>query len=195
MPAETATKPHSSWLVFFACQMPLFLPCTSALPHCLTTLRALFERYNSTEHKQRSLLADKWSSGSNSSSIRPGQHQLCTTHDSGICSPGAPSSAATRPHPQHCCGPHEHWQGTTATTHALILSGSTCVIPCPDSIMHALLPCVYRLQRLPHNSLGLHLELTVACRSLRMLPCMISTAVSSLQSPPLMRRQRRCVLY
>ncbi len=28
-------------------------------------------------------------------------------------------------------------------THALILSGNTCAIPCPDSIMHALLPCVY----------------------------------------------------
>jgi len=62
-------------------------------------------------------------------------------------------------------------------THALILSGNTCIIPCPDSMMRALLPCVHHLQRLPHNSLGPHLKLTVACRSLRMLPCMISTAV------------------
>lgn len=79
-------------------------------------------------------------------------------------------------------------------THAPILSGNTCVRPCPDSMICALLPCAHRLQRLPHNSLGPHPELYVACRSLRMLPCMISTAVSSLQSPQSTRRQRRCAL-
>ncbi len=165
---------------------------------CLTTLRASFECSNciSIEQKSLSLLADKWSSGSNTSAICPGQHHLWTTHDSGLCSPGTPSSSPTRPHPQHCCGPHEHWQGTTTTcdnpgTH--LVWQLLCNI-CPDSMMRALLPCIYRLQRLPHNSLGPHLELTVACRSLRMLPCMISTAVSSLQSPQSMRRQRRCAL-
>ena len=119
MPAEIATKPYSSWLVSFACQMPLVLPCSSALiMHCASQpwghcLNAPIQQNT----RKSSLLADKWSSGSNTSSIHPGQHQLWTTHDSGICSPGAPSSSPTRPHPQHCCGPHEHWQGTTATCH------------------------------------------------------------------------------
>ena len=197
MPAETAIQAiQALWLASFACQMPLLVPCSFALimhhashssGHCWNA---------PIQQNTQELLAGKWSSSSNTSSIRPSQHRLWTTPHSSICFPGAPSSSPTRPHPEHCCGPHEHWQGTEAPMiiHAPILSGNTCVRPCPDSMICALLPCAHRLQRLPHNSLGPHPELYVACRSLRMLPCMISTAVSSLQSPQSTRRQRRCAL-
>lgn len=39
------------------------------------------------------------------------QHWIWSPLHSSICTSSSASSATPRPHPQHCCRPHEHWQG------------------------------------------------------------------------------------